>query len=161
MSGTVIQGEKAASAADAGLDWVIIWGQGHVNDAQYLLALPSGGQKILVQGINDAMTGINTGAPIYIPGGSDATMRVNNLVSAPSTQTFDVELRFLGTGWGNAPIGGVGGSSDNNAASGNKKGGGGSSTPVGWRAIVTGSATPKDTSQTYQAQREIIATFPY
>jgi hypothetical protein len=161
MSGTVIQGEKAASAADAGLDWVIIWGQGHVNDAQYVAATPTGAQKLLVQGINDAMAGINTGAPIVLSGASDATMRVNNVTTAPSTQTFDVELRFLGVGWGNAPIGGSGGSSDNNAASGNKKGGGGSSTPVGWRALVTGNATPRDTTQTYQAQREIVATYPF
>lgn len=162
MSGTVVQGEKAASAADAGLDWVIVWGQGHVDDAQYVTASPAAGQKTLVQGINDAMAGINTGAPIVISGDSDATMRVNTLASAATTQTFDVELRFMGVGWGNAPIGGAGGDSNNAGASNNKKAGGGSSTPVGWRAIVTGKATPNgSSSQVYQAQREVVATYPY
>jgi hypothetical protein len=32
---------------------------------------------------------------------------------------------------------------------------------VGWRALVTGKATPNGTSQTYQAQREVIATYPF
>jgi len=161
MSGAVVQGEKAASAADAGLDWVLIWGQGHVSDAQYTAATPTGGQTTLVQGINNAMAGINTGTPIVISGDTDPTMRVNNLTSAATTQTFDVELRFLGVGWGNAPIGGPGGDSNNYGASGNKKAGSGSSTPVGWRALVTGKATPNGTSQTYQAQREVIATYPF
>lgn len=161
MSGTVVQGEKAAAAADAGLDWVITWGQGHVSDADYNAAGPATGQKLLVDGINSAMSGVNTGLPIQISGATDPTMKVNTSATAASDQSFDVELRFLGVGWGNAPIGGVGGSSDNNAASGNKKGGAGSSSPAGWRALVTGRATPKSTTQVYQAQREVVATYPF
>ena len=160
MSGITIQGEKAAAAADAGLDWVLIWGQGHLDDAAYTNAGPAGGQKTLVSGINSAMLGINTGDPITILGASDSTMTVNGTAAA-ATQNFDVELRFLGVGWGNAPIGGAGGSSDNNPASGNKKGGVGTSTPVGWRALVTGNATPVSTSLIYQARRELVATYPY
>ena len=97
MSGITIQGEKAAAAADAGLDWVLIWGQGHLDDAAYTNAGPAGGQKTLVSGINSAMLGINTGDPITILGASDSTMTVNGTAAA-ATQNFDVELRFLGVG---------------------------------------------------------------
>lgn len=160
MAGSVVQGEKAAAAADAGLDWVITWGQGHVNDADFQAASPTTGQKALVDGINNQMLGINTGTPITIYGVSDAAMKMDNAGVATAKQSFDVELRYLGKGWGNAPIAGTGGNSDNNAASGDKKGGVSSITPKGWRAIVTGYATPASTTQTYQAQREVVATYP-
>lgn len=160
MAGTVVQGEKAAAAADAGLDWVITWGQGHVSDADYTAASPTTGQKALVDGINNQMLGINTGAPITIYGVSDTAMNMNNGGAAVAKQSFGVELRYLGKGWGNAPIVGGGGSSDNSAASNDTKGNLSSITPKGWRALVTGYATPNSTSQTYQSQREVVATFP-
>ena len=162
MGASVVQGEKAAAAADAGLDWVIVWGQGHMIDAaQFSSAGAVTGQLALVQGINSAMLGTNTGLPITITGVSDTAMILNNGGAASTTQSFDVELRYLGVGWGNAPIGGAGGSSDNNAASGGTKGGLATSSPVGWRVLATGRATPMGTTQTYQSQRELIATFPY
>jgi len=160
MAGSVIQGEKAAAAADAGLDWVITWGQGHVSDADYSAASPTSGQKALVDGINNQMLGIATGTPITIYGVSDTAMRMDNGGAAAARQSFDVELRYLGKGWGNAPIVGGGGSSDNTAASNDTKGNLASITPKGWRGLITGYATPTSTSQTYQAQREVIATFP-
>jgi len=167
MGGTVIQGEKAAAAADAGLDWVIIWGQGYISGGVYAASnpTPTYGQSALVTGLTSAMGGSNTGLPITIHGAADATMTLDNGGAANTTQNFDIELRCLGGGqfggWGNAP-GGVGGSSSNNSAAGGKIGGGGGGTgPVGWRILATGSATPKSSlAQTYQAQRELIATFP-
>jgi hypothetical protein len=161
MGGTMIQGEKAAAAADAGLDWVIIWGQGHVNNKAYTDATPATGQKTLVDGINSAMSGVNIGDPIPISGDTDLAMTMNNGSTTNARQTFDVELRYLGTGWGNSSIGGTGGSSDNNAASGGTKGNNSSSTPVGWRILSTGKSTPSGTTQTYTSQREVIATFPF
>jgi hypothetical protein len=160
MAGTVVQGEKAAAAADAGLDWVITWGQGHVSDADFTSASPTTGQKALVDGINNQMLGIGTGTPITIYGVSDTAMRMDNGGAAAARQSFDVELRYLGKDWGSAPIAGGGGSSDNAAASNNTRGGLGGMTPKGWRGLITGYATPNATSQTYQAQREVIATYP-
>ncbi len=162
MGASVVQGEKAAAAADAGLDWVIVWGQGHmIEAAQFTSAGAVSGQLLLVQGINGAMSGINTGLPITISGLTDTAMLLNNAGAATTPQSFDVELRYLGLGWGNAPLGGSGGSSDNNAASGGTKGGLATSSPVGWRVLSTGRAIPTGTTQTYQSQRELIATFPY
>ena len=159
MGGTVVQGEKASAAADAGLDWVVVWGQGYLNSLSYAGASPTGGQSTLVTSLTSAMSGVNTGLPITIAAGTDSTMTLNNGGSANSTQQFDLELRYLGPGWGNSSTGGA--SSDNNAASGYKKGGAGASNAVGWRVLATGKATPTaPLAQTYQAQRELIATFP-
>ena len=162
MGGTVIQGEKAAAAADAGLDWVITWGQGHMKPADYGTASATGGEVALVTALNTIMAGTNMGVPVTITGATDPSRTISNGGAAATTQTFDIQLQCLGAGWGNAPAGGTGGlSSDNNAASGYKKGGQSTSTPVGWRILATGHATPVGTGQTYQAQRELIATFPY
>jgi hypothetical protein len=161
MGGTVIQGEKAAAAADAGLDWVIIWGQGYANPTQYGLALPSTGQSTLVTGLTSMMMGANTGTPLTVLGAADPAMTLNNGGAAKTTQTFDVELRYLGNQWGNSSQNGVGGSSNNNSASGGNIGGLGGNGTIGWRILVTGSATPTSSlAQTYQAQRELIATYP-
>jgi hypothetical protein len=159
MGGTVIQGEKAAAAADTALDWAITWGQGHMNDTAYMAATRTAGETNLVSGINSAMSGININTPITVLGAGDLGMKIDNAGAGTTTQTYDIEVRFLGTGWGAGVASGM--TSDNNAAAGNTKGGASSSTPVGWRILSTGYATPVGTSQTYQSQREMIATFPY
>lgn len=163
MGGNVMLGEKAAAAADAALDWVIVWSQGQVNSADYTAANPTTGQTALVTGISNAMNGINTDVPIVISGASDAAMRIDNGGAAGTTQTFDVEVRYLGPEWGHSPVGGSGVSSDNNAASNYRHGGASSisSGAVGWRILATGKATPAVlASGTYQAQREVISTLP-
>jgi hypothetical protein len=166
MGGTAIQGEKAAAAADAGLDWAIVWAQGCISNVVYTGAnqTPINGQLALVNGLKNGLAGVNLGLPITIHGAADATMTIDNGGAGNTTQTFDLELRCLGGGrdgtWGNAP-GGVGGSSSNSNASNNTNANITTLGPVAYRILATGSATPKSSlAQTYQAQRELIATFP-
>jgi hypothetical protein len=162
MGGTVIQGEKAAAAADAALDWAITWGQGHMNDAAYMPPLPRPpARTLLVTGINYSHVGCQHQHSLSRSSGPGiSAMTIDNgWGGEPATQTYDIEVRFLGTGWGAGQAAGM--TSDNNAASGNTKGGASSSSPVGWRILSTGYSTPVGTTQTYQSQREMIATFPY
>lgn len=152
MAGTVIQGERASAAADAGLDWVIIWGQGGVNNAAFTAAIPGDSPKNLLQGMKDILASSTGYNPLSLPGTSALDMA---LTQANNAQNFDIEVRYLGS----LPAGRQGGgSSDNSGASGGTKVGGASGDYL-WRVLSTGRATPKD-GQTYQAQRELVATLP-
>lgn len=152
MAGTVIQGEKAGASADAGLDWVIIWGQGGVSEAAFNSATPGTRQTSLLDGIKKALSPLTGYPPFTLTGSGQTTMALNQ---TNTTQDFDIEVRFLG----NLPASrSGGGSSDNSGASGGTK----LQTAAGdyfWRVLSTGRATPKD-GQTYQAQREMTATLP-
>ncbi len=159
MAGTIIQGEKAAAAADAGLDWVIIWGQGGVNNAAFTAAGPLTSQTSLLKGIKDTLAS-TTGLypPVLISGGGNSAMSLyqgKTLATAATDQNFDIEVWFLGS----LPASrSGGGSSDNSGASGGTK----VTSSTGdyfWRVVSVGHATPKD-GLTYQAQRELIATMP-
>jgi len=152
MAGTIIQGNKAAAAADAGLDWVIIWGQGAVNEPSFLGATPSSKATSLLSMIKTTIAS-TTGYPaVTITAGGDASMEMG---SAATKQDFDIEGRFLGT----LPPGRTGGgSSDNSGASGGTKVSG-SSGEYFWRYLSTGRATPTGAA-TFQSQRELVATLP-
>ena len=156
MGGTIIQGGKAGAAADAGLDWVIIWAQGGVNQGEYTAALPTSGELKLLTDMKATLAS-TTGYPATtILGGSDAAMKLDNGGTALSKQDFDIETRYLGK----LPASRTpGGSSDNSAASGDTTGGGGNSTDHIWRMVATGRATPTG-APTYTAQRELVATIP-
>ncbi len=156
MAGTVVQGGKAGASADAGLDWVIIWAQGGVNEGQYTAAGPVTGQLTLLKDMKDTLAS-TTGYPAkVISGVGDTAMKINSSATAPSDQDFDIETRYLGT----LPAARTGGgSSDNSGASGGTKVGGASGDYL-WRMVATGRATPKGSSLTYSAQRELVATLP-
>lgn len=150
MAGTIIQGNKAAAAADAGLDWVVIWGQGGIKLADFTAASPSTKETSLLNGIKNALFS-TTGSPVVtITAANDASMTLNQGGAANTRQDFDIELRWLGGKL-------VGPSTDNSPASGDT----GPSVPKDsvWRLLATGRATPKN-AQTYQAQRELVATMP-
>lgn len=152
MAGTVIQGEKAGASADAGLDWVIIWGQGGVSQAAFNGATPGTAQKNLLDGIKSILSSSTGYSPLILNGSGQTAMSLNQ---TNTTQDFDIEVRFLG----NLPPSRTGGgSSDNSGASGGTKVSS-SSGDYFWRVLSTGRATPKD-GQTYQAQREMTATLP-
>jgi hypothetical protein len=156
MAGTVVQGGKAGASADAGLDWVIIWAQGGVNQSDYTAAGPASGQLTLLQNMKDTLAS-TTGYPATIISGvGDSAMKINSSTSAPSDQDFDIETRYLGT---LPPSRTGGGSSDNSGASGGTKVSGSSGDYL-WRMVATGRATPKGSSLTYTAQRELVATLP-
>lgn len=155
MAGTIIQGNKASAAADAGLDWVITWGQGYVSPADFTAA--GGGasttQMVFLTALKD---NINLNYQVKtLNGGSVPSMTLNRGGAANTDQNFDLEVRFLGP----LPAGSLGGgSSNNNAASGNTNPMSGAGIDgYAWRILATGHATPKD-GQTYQAQRELVAT---
>ena len=161
MAGTVIQGEKAAAAADAGLDWVTIWGQGGVNNAAFTAALPSGGtgQTNLLAGIKTTLAS-STGLypPVTLSGSGVSSMSLyqgGSQSTANTDQNFDIQVWFLGS----LPASrSGGGSSDNSGASGGTK----VTSATGdymWRVVSIGHATPKG-GQTFQSQRELIATMP-
>ena len=161
MAGTVIQGEKAAAAADAGLDWVTIWGQGGVNNAAFTAALPTNNasQTSLLTGIKATLAS-TTGLypPVTISGSGVSSMSLyqgNTKTTAVTDQNFDIQVWFLGS----LPASrSGGGSSDNSGASGGTK----VTSATGdymWRVVSTGHATPNG-GQTYQTQREMIATMP-
>lgn len=156
MAGTLIQGEKAAAAADAGLDWVIIWGQGGVNQAAFVAAGPKASQVYLLAGIKSTLAS-STGLypPIELLGSGVPAMSLNQSTTANTDQNFDIKFWFLGA----LPMArSGGGSTDNSGASGNTK----VSSATGdyfWRVVSTGHATPKN-GLTYQSQREMIATLP-
>ena len=156
MAGTIIQGEKAAAAADAGLDWVIIWGQGGVNQAAFDGAGPKDSQKALLAGIKSTLSS-TTGLypPVTLNGSGVSDMSLNQSTVANTDQSFDIQFWFLGA-MPAARSGG--GSSDNAGASGGTK----VASTTGdyfWRVVSTGHATPKN-GQTYQSQRELVATMP-
>lgn len=155
MAGTLIQGNKAAAAADAGLDWVIIWGQGAVNEASFTSATPSSKETALLKMIKDTIAS-TTGYPAAtIIGVGDASMTLDHQGAASTKQDFDIEARFLGT----LPAGRTGGgSSDNSGASGGTKVGGATGEYF-WRFLSTGRATPTGAA-TFQSQRELVATLP-
>lgn len=154
MAGTIIQGNKAAAAADAGLDWVIIWGQGGVKVSDFTAASPSASQKQLLSDMRTTLSSTSGYPPTTILGKGVEAMSLN-WGTATTDQNFDIEFRFLGA----LPAGRQGGgSSDNSGASGGTKVGGASGDYV-WRVLSTGRAKPQD-GQTYQAQRELIATLP-
>jgi hypothetical protein len=156
MAGTLIQGEKAAAAADAGLDWVIVWGQGGVSQAAFTAATPGGSQQSLLAGIKSTLAS-STGLypPIEILGNGVPAMSLNQSAAANTDQNFDIKFWFLGA----LPAArSGGGSTDNAGASGGTK----VSSATGdyfWRVVSTGHATPKN-GLTYQSQREMIATLP-
>jgi len=154
MAGTIIQGNKAAAAADAGLDWVIIWGQGGVKVSDFTAASPSASQNKLLSDMKTTLSSTSGYPPTTILGKGVEAMSLN-WGTATTDQNFDIEFRFLGA----LPAGRQGGgSSDNSGASGGTKVGGASGDYV-WRVLSTGRAKPQD-GQTYQAQRELIATLP-
>lgn len=155
MAGTIVQGNKAAAAADAGLDWVIIWGQGAVNEASFNSATPSAKEKAFLKMIKDTIAS-STGYPaVTIASGGDASMTLDQVGTAKTRQEFDIEARFLGT----LPVGRTGGgSSDNSGASGGTKVGGATGEYF-WRFLSTGRATPTGAA-TFQSQRELVATLP-
>ncbi len=156
MAGTIIQGEKAAAAADAGLDWVIIWGQGGVSQSAFTLATPGASQLTFLAGIKSTLAS-STGLypPVEILGSNVPEMSLNRSTAANTDQNFDIQFWFLG------PLPAArsgGGSTDNSGASGGTK----VSSATGdyfWRVVSTGHATPKN-GLTYQSQRELIATLP-
>lgn len=152
MAGTVIQGEKAGASADAGLDWVIIWGQGGVSQTAFDAATPAGRETSLLAGMKSILSSSTGYTPLNLAGSGQTTMSLNQ---TNTTQDFDIEVRFLG----NLPPSRTGGgSSDNSGAAGGTKVSS-SSGDYFWRVLSTGRATPKD-GQTYQAQREMTATLP-
>lgn len=155
MAGTIIQGNKAGAAADAGLDWVIIWGQGANKQADFVAAVPASKELSLLYSLKTTLAS-STGYPaVSITASSDATMTLNQSGAAKTLQDFDIEMRFLGT----LPSGRTGGgSSDNTGASGGTKVSGASGDYF-WRFLATGRATPLN-AQTYLAQRELVATMP-
>lgn len=154
MAGTIVQGNKAAASADAGLDWVIIWGQGAVNEASFTSATPSAKETALLKMIKDTIASTTGHPPVTLASGGDAAMSLNQVGSA-HIQDFDIEARYLG----NLPAGRTGGgSSDNSGASGGTKVGGASGDYF-WRFLSTGRATPTGAA-TFQAQRELVATLP-
>jgi hypothetical protein len=155
MAGTIIQGNKAAAAADAGLDWVIIWGQGAVKLSDFTAASPGTKELYLLGSMKNTIAS-STGYPaVTIASANDPAMRLDQGGTARTQQDFDIEYRFLGT----LPAGRTGGgSSDNSGASGGTKVGGATGDYF-WRFLATGHATPEN-AQTYQAQRELAATLP-
>ncbi|MBI1753614.1 MAG: hypothetical protein HY014_08705 [Acidobacteria bacterium] len=154
-AGAIIQGGKAAAAADAGLDWVIIWGQGGVKFSDFTAAAPHAEQSALISKMKDSISP-TLAYPIFTLSGNGVDAMSMNVGSATTNQNFDIEFRFLG----NLPSGRQsGGSSDNAGASGGTKGGAGGVGDYVWRILATGRATPQN-GQTYQAQRELISTLP-
>jgi hypothetical protein len=154
MAGTLMQGNKAAAGADAGLDWVIIWGQGGVDEASYKLANPTSQELTLLAKIKSTLS-TTPGDPVLFTANLDPTMTLNQGGSATTRQDFDLEMRFLGA----LPASQTGGgSSDNSGAAGGTKVGSTSGDYL-WRFVSTGHATPQN-AQTYQAKRELIATLP-
>lgn len=154
-AGAIIQGSKASAAADAGLDWVIIWGQGGVKLSDFTAATPSAQQSNLITKMKESISP-TLGYPSFTLAGSGVAAMSMNVGAATTDQNFDVEFRFLG----NLPSGRQsGGSSDNSGASGGTKGGTGSLGDYVWRVLATGRATPQN-GQTYQAQRELVSTLP-
>ncbi len=154
MAGTIIQGNKAGASADAGLDWVIIWGQGGVKFSDFTAATPSVSQTKMIQDMKDTLSS-TTGYPATVILGSGKQAMSLNWGTATTDQNFDLEFRFLGA----LPAGRQGGgSSDNSGASGGTKVSGATGDYV-WRVLSTGRATPNQ-GQTFQAQRELVATLP-
>ncbi len=155
MAGTIIQGNKAAAAADAGLDWVIIWGQGGVKLADFTAAAPAVRELYLLNSMKNTLASTIGYPAVTILAGNDAAMTLNQEGAAKTRQDFDIEYRYLGT----LPAGRTGGgTSDNSGASGGTKVGGASGDYF-WRFLATGRATPEN-AQTYQSQRELVATLP-
>jgi len=154
-AGAIIQGNKASAAADAGLDWVIIWCQGGVKMADFTAATPGAQQTNLISKMKDSISP-TLGYPTFTLAGNGIAAMSMNVGAATTDQNFDIEFRFLG----NLPSGRQsGGSSDNAGASGDTKGGVGGVGDYAWRVLATGRAKP-DLAQTYQAQRELVATLP-
>jgi hypothetical protein len=153
MAGTIIQGNKAAAAADAGLDWAITWGQGTVDYAGFLAAGGSTtSQQTFLTGLQST---INSNYLITTMAGSSVpSMTLNQGGTATTDQNFDLEIRFLGplrtSAYGSSTGSGASGGT---AASGNAASG----SVVGyvWRVQATGHATPTG-GQLYQAQRELV-----
>lgn len=159
MAGTIVQGGKAGAAADAGLDWVIIWAQGSVSKSAFDGASPVTGELTLYTKMNDILGSTTGHFPATLVGSADPAMTLDHGGTAPSKQDFDIEIRYLG----DLPATSVPGSenSSNSAASGNTQGGASSFPDHVWRMVSTGRATPNGTTQTYTAQRELMATVPY
>lgn len=154
MAGTIIQGNKAGAAADAGLDWVITWGQGGVKLADFTAANPSASQNKMLSDMKGTLSS-TTGYPATTILGKGVQAMSLNWGTATTDQNFDLEFRFLGA----LPAGRQGGgSSDNSGASGGTKVSGATGDYV-WRVLSTGRATP-NLGQTFQAQRELVATLP-
>ncbi len=155
MAGTIIQGNKAAAAADAGLDWAITWGQGTVDAAGFTAA---GATTSQVNYLAALQSNINSNYLVTtLAGSSVPAMTLNQGGAANTDQNFDLEVRFLGS-----PAASSTGSSSNLGASGGTAAsgptsGGGTATVYVWRILATGHATPKN-AQTYQAQRELVAS---
>jgi len=153
MAGTIIQGNKAAAAADAGLDWTITWGQGGVKFSDFTAASPAASQIYFLAGLKQSLDPV-LGHPILNLSGSGKPAMSMGTV-ATTDQNFDLEVRFLG----NLAAGRAsGGSSNNSGASGDTKVDAAKGDFV-WRVLSTGHATPKD-AQTYQAQRELVVSVP-
>lgn len=155
MAGTIIQGNKAAAAADAGLDWAIIWGQGTIDPAGIKAAGASTSQQDFVDALQSNIT-FNYQVKTFL-GSSVPAQTLNQGGTARTDQNFDLEVRYLGS-----PSASSTGSSSNTGASGGTaasgpNSGGGNATIYVWRILATGHATPKD-AQTYQAQRELVAS---
>lgn len=163
-SGTVIQGTKAQTAADAGIDWFLLWAHpdnvnanagssstlGHymlANDIKSVL-LGSYNQPFLLQGnVANAEDATSADDMAFSTSGVSQSSTSGN----KSVQAFDVRITFLGD-VGVSLTGGGGGAS-------------GGTTPqtqgykeLVWQVRSTGKTTIQGTGVQYQAVREVIAT---
>lgn len=153
MVGNLVQGEKAGAVADAGLDWVIIWGQGAwMKEPDFASAHATGNQAALVATLK---TAVRTGQTTPWTLAADATMTMAGKSGTTTTaQSFDLSIQPLGalTGQGTAA------SSNNNEASGNTDPNSGFLRSTQW--LITSVGKANNNGVVFQASREYTATIP-
>lgn len=164
ISGTVIQGTKAESAADAGLDWFMLWA--HPDNVTANAGSPTSlGHALLAYKMKDTLLG-NYNAPFTISGNvanaedtssaDDMTFGIGGISQGTaygnkSLQAFDIRVTFLGDTSVNLTGGGGGASGGTTPQTQGYK-------ELLWQVRSTGRVAIPGTGIQYQAVREVIAT---